>query len=439
MAPPVKGELSDAEKELYKAIQAGDVSEARTLLNRVRIDCLDEHGMTPLQHAAYRGNYDLCKLFLECGADVNSRFHDSGYTALMFAGLAGRADVVSLLLEHGASTTAVNSVGRTAAQMAAFVSNHDVVAIINNFLPREELEYYARPQGLDKEPKLPATLVSPLYQLIVRTNIHPVYVALYLQEKRELLDQSTKVERVLNLLCEKQMKAPEPNEMLALKFHHLAFLLRTCCKFLRDRAAPATGGSDSAEGKAAKKTSGLLEPLVKTWLRGRDEDDFPVLLEKLLRQSVREFPYHECTILQQLVHTLSGVEVGNEPSAISILDEAVRGQKGCDQGASCTTCGEPQADKRCSACKSVQYCGATCQKLHWFTHKRHCARLAAEHQKALAEKAAQEECEQRAKEEETSTTTEQATEKSSKEPADNDSAETQPASNCASAVPIKTT
>uniref|UniRef100_A0A131Y2N7 Putative mynd zn-finger and ankyrin repeat protein n=2 Tax=Ixodes ricinus TaxID=34613 RepID=A0A131Y2N7_IXORI len=379
MAPLTKGELSDTEKELYKAVQAGDLAEARTLLNKVRIDCLDEHGMTPLQHAAYRGNYDMCKLFLECGADVNSHFHDSGYTALMFAGLAGRADVVSLLLEHGASTTAVNSLGRTAAQMAAFVSNYDVVAIVNNFLPREELDYYARPQGLEKEPKLPANLVSPLYHLILRTNIHPVRVALYLQDRRDLLDNSAKIERVLTLLCEKQMKAvAEPNEMLALKFHHLAFLVRNCAKFARDQD-PKKAGSKA-----------LLEPLIKTWLKGRDEDDFPVLLEKLLRQSVREFPYHDCSVLQQLVHTLSGVEIGNEPSAISILAEAIRGQKGCDQAASCTACGEPKAEKRCSACKSVQYCDPGCQKLHWFTHKKHCARLAAEYEQALREKAEQE-------------------------------------------------
>lgn len=435
MAPPAKGELSDAEKELYKAIQTGDVSEARTLLNRVRIDCLDEHGMTPLQHAAYRGNYDLCKLFLECGADPNSHYHDSGYTALMFAGLAGRADAVSLLLEHGASTTAVNSLGRTAAQMAAFVSNHDVVAIINNFLPREEIEYYARPQGLEKEARLPAPLVGPLYQLVVRTNIHPVRVALWLQEKRELLDQSAKVERVLALLCEKQMKEAA-NEMLALKCHHLAFILRSCCKFLRDHPAPADGGG---------KAKGLLEPLIKTWLRGRDEDDFPVLLEKLLRQSVREFPYHECTILQQLVHTLAGVEVGNEPSAVSILAEAVRGQKGYDQGASCTACGEPEADKRCSACKSVQYCGQACQKLHWFTHKRHCARLAAEHQqKVLAEKAAQEESEKRAaaeKEQAAAAEEKQTTaEETAVKEASADGAANAPLpSDCATATPIKTT
>lgn len=376
MAPCVRGDLSDSEKELYKAIQAGDLAEARALLNEVRIDCLDEHGMTPLQHAAYRGNYDLCKMFLECGADVNSHYHDSGYTALMFAGLAGKTDVVSLLLEHGASTTTVNSLGRTASQMAAFVSNYDVVTIINNFLPKEELEYYARPHGLEKEPKLPATLVGPLYQLILRTNIHPVRVALYLQSKPELLREAVKIDKVLTLLCEKQMRAAEPNEMLALKFHHLAFLLRSCAKIAQDQTTKADGGA-SPKGTA-------LEPLIKSWLRGRDEDDFPVLLEKLLRQSVREFPYHECTVLQQLVHTLSGVEIGGEPSAISILAEAIRGQKGCDQAVSCTTCGEPKAEKRCSRCKSVQYCDPFCQKLHWFSHKKHCERLAVEYREALA-------------------------------------------------------
>lgn len=361
-----KGDLTEDEKAIHKAVQEGDLAQVRTLLNSVRVDCLDENGMTPLQHAAYRGNYDVCKLLLECGADVNSHYHDSGYTALMFAGLAGKNDVVSLLLEHGASTTAVNTLGRTASQMAAFVSNYDVVTVINNFLPREELDYYIRPQGLEKDAKLPPALCTPLYQLILRTNIHPVSVALYLQERRQLVDNADKIVRVLDSLCEKQMKAAEPNEMLSLKFHHLAFILRTCSKSLEEHVQRADGEV-------------TLQPLIKSWIKGRDEDGFPVLLEKLLRQSVREFPYRDSCLLQQLVRTLSGVEIGGEPSAISILAEAVRGQKGFDQAASCATCGEPKAEKRCSACKSAQYCGPPCQKLHWFTHRKQCARLAKEY------------------------------------------------------------
>ena len=42
----------------------------------------------------------------------------------------------------------------------------------------------------------------------------------------------------------------------------------------------------------------------------------------------------------------------------------------------CSTCGEEKATKKCSKCKSVQYCDKECQKLHWFMHKKVCAKWA---------------------------------------------------------------
>lgn len=50
---------------------------------------LQQYGMTPLMHAAYKGKTDMCKLLLQHGADVNCNEHEHGYTALMFAGLSG--------------------------------------------------------------------------------------------------------------------------------------------------------------------------------------------------------------------------------------------------------------------------------------------------------------------------------------------------------------
>lgn len=41
---------------------------------------------------------------------------------------------------------------------------------------------------------------------------------------------------------------------------------------------------------------------------------------------------------------------------------------------SCSTCGEEGPDKKCSKCKQVQYCDRECQRLHWFMHKKTCAR-----------------------------------------------------------------
>ena len=55
------------------------------------------------------------------GADVNGGNHEHDYTSLHFAALAGKADVCQLLLENNVKIDRVNSVGRTAAQMAAFV------------------------------------------------------------------------------------------------------------------------------------------------------------------------------------------------------------------------------------------------------------------------------------------------------------------------------
>ena len=40
----------------------------------------------------------------------------------------------------------------------------------------------------------------------------------------------------------------------------------------------------------------------------------------------------------------------------------------------CSTCGEEKPDKKCSKCKQVQYCDRECQRLHWFSHKKVCAR-----------------------------------------------------------------
>ena len=45
--------------------------------------------MTPLGHAAFKGNKGLAELLLANGANVNSGDHHQGYSPLMFAALSG--------------------------------------------------------------------------------------------------------------------------------------------------------------------------------------------------------------------------------------------------------------------------------------------------------------------------------------------------------------
>ncbi|XP_023658321.1 ankyrin repeat and MYND domain-containing protein 2a isoform X1 [Paramormyrops kingsleyae] len=372
MAAPKKGDLSATEKDLFQVISAGNVQEASRLLGckDVRVNCLDEYGMTPLMHAAYKGKADMCRLLLQHGADVNCNEHEHGYTALMFAGLSGKTDITRMMLDAGAETDVVNSVGRTAAQMAAFVGQHDCVTVINNFFSRSRLEYYTKAQGLEKEPKLLPKLAGPLHKIIMTTNLSPVKIVMLVKENPLLMDVGSleKCHKVLDLICEKCVKQQDMNEVLAVKMHYISCVLQKCCTFLRER-----------EDK--------LDAFVKSLLKGRDSDGFPQYQEKFIRECIRKFPYCDTTLLQQLVRSIAPVEIGNDPTALSVLTQAITGQVGFMDAEFCTACGGKRASKRCSICKMVMYCDPTCQKLHWFTHKKVCKKLQEQREKQEARSA----------------------------------------------------
>ncbi|CAG02740.1 unnamed protein product [Tetraodon nigroviridis] len=336
----VKGDLSSSEKELLDVIATGNVQEASRLLGckDVRVNCLDEYGMTPLMHAAYKGKTDMCKLLLQHGADVNCNQHEHGYTALMFAGLSGdtsrKTDITWMMLDAGAETDVVNSVGRTAAQMAAFVGQHDCVTVINNYFSRARLDYYTKPQGLEKEPKLPPKLAGPLHKIIMGTNLNPVKMVMLVEENPLLVEAEAldKCRRVMELICEKCIKQQDMNEVLAMKMHYISCVLAKCAAFLKER-------------------DDRLDGLIKSLLKGRDSDGFPVFQEKFVRECIRKFPFCDTTLLQQLVRSIAPVEIGNDPTALSVLTQAITGQVGFMDAEFCTTCGEKGAQKRCSACK----------------------------------------------------------------------------------------
>uniref|UniRef100_A0A8C8FLF6 MYND-type domain-containing protein n=1 Tax=Oncorhynchus tshawytscha TaxID=74940 RepID=A0A8C8FLF6_ONCTS len=339
MSAPKKGDLSSTERELFVVIAAGNVQEASRLLGckDVRVNCLDENGMTPLMHAAYKGKADMCKLLLQHGADVNCNEHEHGYTALMFAGLSGQ---------------------------------HDCVTVINNFFSRAKLEYYTKRQGLEKEPKLPPKLAGPLHKIIMSTNLNPVKMVLLVKENPVLAEAGAleKCRRVMELICEKCVKQQDMNEVLAMKMHYISCVLQKCASFLKEH-------DDKLEG------------LIKSLLKGRDSDGFPLFQEKFIRECIRKFPYRDATLLQQLVRSIAPVEIGNDPTAISVLTQAITGQVGFMDAEFCTTCGEKGAEKRCSICKMVIYCAPACQKMHWFTHKKVCKQLQEQREKHEAESA----------------------------------------------------
>ncbi|XP_056656547.1 ankyrin repeat and MYND domain-containing protein 2 [Monodelphis domestica] len=197
------------------------------------------------------------------------------------------------------------------------------------------------------------------------------------------VDALKKCYRVMDLICEQCMKQRDMNEVLAMKTHYISCILQKCISFLAER-----------EDK--------LDGLIKSLLKGRETDGFPVYQEKFIRECIRKFPYCETTLLQQLVRSIAPVEIGSDPTAFSVLTQAITGQVGFVDVEFCTTCGEKGADKRCSVCKMVIYCNQNCQKIHWFTHKKVCKMLKAVYEKqelqAAKEKKRQEKRQEQEKE-----------------------------------------
>ncbi|XP_045491624.1 ankyrin repeat and MYND domain-containing protein 2 [Colias croceus] len=358
-------DLNPPEKTIFTTIAQGDVTEFNNILaqHKGSVDFLDENGMTALQHAAYKGCKDMVQLLLDRGADVNCGNHEYNYTALHFGALSGNSDVCKLLLDAGAKPQSTNSVGRTAAQMAAFVGNHHTVATINNYIPRSEIAYYSVPQGLQTEAYLPPILVDTLHRFVLGVNIHPVRLALNLQHASGLLDNADKVSKVLEMLCKREMtRGSETNEVMAFKYHYLAYIIKEIHN-IKDKQKP------SAE---SDKKHDVVEIFAKKLLKpGRDGYSLD-LMDSFLKDCVREFPYRECTTFHQMVTALTS----KDPlPAFSVINCTLNGQRGfIDNIPYCSTCGEEKPAKKCSKCKTVQYCDRECQRLHWFVHKKACNR-----------------------------------------------------------------
>ena len=79
-------------KRLLAEISDGNFEKVQALLCSQKIDLEqgDENGLSPLLMAAHKGHYEIAKLLLDHGADVNYRNHNHKYSALMFAAIGGR-------------------------------------------------------------------------------------------------------------------------------------------------------------------------------------------------------------------------------------------------------------------------------------------------------------------------------------------------------------
>ncbi|XP_030570963.1 ankyrin repeat and MYND domain-containing protein 2 [Drosophila novamexicana] len=367
-----KSQLDEVQLMLIERLSKNDTNGFKQLLGQLKggVNFVDDSGMSILAHASFKGNKEAVQLLLDMGADINLNQHGADYTPLHFAALSGNTYVCRQLLDAGINPNSINSVSRTASQMAAFVGNHACVETINNYVTRSSLEYYTQLHGQQTEPHIPPVLLKAFHTFVTEINLHPVRITLNAQSLG-LLRILPNLRKALVLMCEKEMqKSHDVNELLAFKFHYLGWIVG---ELMRCEEQFKAQHKEKAEDGGANKND-FIEVFVKRVLKENKLGQLDYV-EFTVRECAREFPFRECTIFRQIAAQLGAKDA---PPALVILRNAINGMRGfVDENSYCSSCGQEKPDKKCSKCKAVQYCDRECQRLHWFMHKKSCPRLLA--------------------------------------------------------------
>lgn len=364
-------EDSDLKSKLFEALCNKDVAKAKEIVesnSKIKtLDFVDKDELSPLQHACHIGDVELARYLLDHGASVDYTNRKDGYTPLMFAAISSKEGVVRLLLERGVDTTKENCVNRTAAQMAAFVGLHRITGIINAWKPYHlSVEPYTRCRELEDKPRIPSEeLGRVLHKLIVINNAYPIRVFLHIKENLDLVKYGQEFKYVLENLSLKASKSVNEEEW-SFRYYYFSYFIDYCLKYYK---ANFSNNKDEPIDQVFDSSS--WDKCILTIIRRFIKVDKSSKLEfnKFVVDCMMKFEFTHLPVYRTMTLALNHGKLDAVSAVIQIL-EGVRFQQ--MPAECCSVCNEAGKNKKCSKCKSVYYCGATCQHVDWFQHKKVC-------------------------------------------------------------------
>lgn len=367
------------ELALIAATVAKDKDKIQCIIEKnpgVNIDCYDDDEFTPLQHACHSGEVELVKILLEKGAHINYSARKDLYTPLMLAALGNKIDVVKYLLEKGADKKALNTVNRTAADMAAFVGLGRIATSINCFLTyKETIEPYTRCLELEDKPRLETDeIANKLYQWILLPTLHPIKLLYYILENPEIMRHGNSCIFVIDKLSSKYLKPQTYNDSFSLKFHYLAELLRNC-KLVYENSDDYKKSKVFTDAEFQSVTMKYLRRLNTRRYSDEDEQYFRPILNDIVLRCIFSYPHNTATH-QSMKYALSKMKSTKMNfDAMVFLAQTLNAVGSLSLGTSneeCEICREADNNKKCANCKRVFYCGPICQKVDWPRHRKGC-------------------------------------------------------------------
>jgi ankyrin repeat protein len=117
---------------MWAAVQERDFTEIKRLVAQgSSLETRNNEGWTPVLVAARAGDFELAKVLVEAGAEVNVRStHAFGSTALCFATHSGSLELLKLLIGHGGQVNAPSRNGLTPLGLAILETNYPMVKML---------------------------------------------------------------------------------------------------------------------------------------------------------------------------------------------------------------------------------------------------------------------------------------------------------------------
>ncbi|KAF3938206.1 Ankyrin-2 [Dactylella cylindrospora] len=118
--------------DVMRMAQVGDEAGIRQLLDsgKVPANYSDAEGITPLHWAAINNRYNVCKLLVEAGADVNAVGGESVATPAMWAAQEKHYYIVELLTRYGADHQITDGQGYNILHLATFNGNLFLIILL---------------------------------------------------------------------------------------------------------------------------------------------------------------------------------------------------------------------------------------------------------------------------------------------------------------------
>jgi uncharacterized protein len=122
--------------DIFEAAAVGDYDRVYDLIkyNPERVNEYSSDGFTPLGLASYFGHYDVVKMLLAKGAEVNIYSKNEMSVAPIHSAVsADNLEIARLLLENKADPNAIQMKGVTPLHQAAHNGNNDMVELLLEF------------------------------------------------------------------------------------------------------------------------------------------------------------------------------------------------------------------------------------------------------------------------------------------------------------------